>query len=159
MKAMSKLDRAPVFFTREDGTEMVTISRARFDELIAAEEDADDLAAAINARRSIDEEGSIPAAVSRAVRNGMNPIRAWRRHRRLTQDELAQKAGVTQGAIGKLEALPAGSGRRDTLEKVAAALGAPLDHIDPVDDSATGKLRRAVANSSNPKTGRLLRVG
>lgn len=150
--------RPPTHFVDDDGTEMVTITRARFDELMAAEEDADDLAAAVNARRSIDEEGAIPAAVSRAIRAGQNPIFSWRRYRGMTQGDLAARAEVTQAAITRLEAAPVGSGRRQTLEAIAKALDAPIDSIDPIDESDTGKMRRAIAESTNVKTGRILHV-
>lgn len=148
----------PALFVDDDGNEMVMITRARFEELLAAEEDADDLAAAVKARKSIDEEGAVPAVVSRAIRAGQNPVFAWRRYNGMTQADLADRADVTQAAIARIEAGPIGSGRRATLEAIAEALRAPIDSIDPIDNSPTGKMRRVVAESTDALTGRVLRV-
>src|SRR3546814_13470790 len=88
--------RPPTHHVDDDGTELVTSTRARFDELLAAEEDADDLAAAIKGRKSIDEEGAVPAVVARAIRAGQNPVFAWRRYNGMTQADLADRVDVTQ---------------------------------------------------------------
>lgn len=150
--------RPPTHHVDDDGTELVTITRARFEELLAAEEDADDLAAAIKGRKSIDEEGAVPAVVARAIRAGQNPVYAWRRYNGMTQADLADRVDVTQAAIARLEAAPVGSGRRATLEAIAEALGAPIDSLDPIDNSPVGKMRRVVAESTDALTGRVLRV-
>src|SRR3546814_503374 len=119
---------------------------------------ADDLAAAIKGRKSIDEEGAVPAVVARAIRAGQNPVFAWRRYNGMTQADLADRVDVTQAAIARLEAAPVGSGRRATLEAIAEALGAPIDSLDPIDNSAIGRARKLIAESTDPKTGRIMRV-
>lgn len=119
----------PQNFTAPDGTEMVIIPRAHYEALLEAAEDADDLAAAYAARRSAETEGTIPAEVSRDVRAGRNPVAAWRRHRGMSQAELASRAGITQAAVARIESAPAGSGRPATLESLAAALGAPIAYL------------------------------
>jgi transcriptional regulator with XRE-family HTH domain len=57
-----------------------------------------------------------------------NAIASVRRFHRLTQGELAQKAGLTEAAIYSIEA-----GRRkpriDTLTKIATALGVPTSDL------------------------------
>lgn len=49
-------------------------------------------------------------------------LREWRRRLALTQEELAAKAGVTQGTVSDLE-VGRGEPRISTIRKVAAALG------------------------------------
>jgi transcriptional regulator with XRE-family HTH domain len=117
----------PQFFTAPDGTEMVIITRARFDALLAAEEDVDDLAAAEEGAASIAEDGGVPLEVMVAVQGGTHPIAAWRRLRGLTQAQLAEACDppLTQAAIARLEKAEPGAGRPDTLAAIAAALDAP----------------------------------
>ncbi len=57
-------------------------------------------------------------------------IRTLRRAANLTQDELAEKAGLPQSHISRLESAKH-SPSRATLEKIAAALGVPLGELDP----------------------------
>lgn len=90
---------------------------------------------------------------------GPNYLRAWREFRRFTQDDLAEKAGTTQGQIAHLEA-----DRRELsakwLRRLAPALGTTpgmlLDH-DPNDlptdvievwINATSEERRQLADMS-----------
>src|SRR3546814_11726678 len=104
---------------------------------------ADDLAAAIKGRKSIDEEGAVPAVVARAIRAGQNPVFAWRRYNGMTQADLADRVDVTQAAIARLEAAPVGSGRRTNLEATAEAPGRTTASPNPSDNErerdVTGK--------------------
>ncbi len=56
-------------------------------------------------------------------------IRAWREHIGITQRELAARIGVSQAAVAKLEK-PNARPRRATLEKIAEALGIPIENLD-----------------------------
>lgn len=56
-------------------------------------------------------------------------IRAWREHLGLTQGELAERMGVSQAAVAKLER-PDAKPRGATLNKVAAALGITATQLD-----------------------------
>ena len=116
----------PEYFDAEDGTKMVRLRADVFDELLESLEDAEDSLAAIAARAQVDAEGCIPAVVSRAIRNGTNPVRAWRGYRGMTQAALAEAANIRQPAIVRIEKASSGAGRPDTLRKIAAALDAPL---------------------------------
>lgn len=55
----------------------------------------------------------------------MHQVRAWREHRRLSQDRLAQLAGISKPYLSQIE-----SGKRrgstTTLRKIADALGVPV---------------------------------
>ena len=53
-------------------------------------------------------------------------IRRLRTRRKLTQAQLAKRAGVTQGYVARLEGEPALNPSLPTLRKLAKALGVPL---------------------------------
>lgn len=72
----------------------------------------------------------IPHAVVEAhILRDVPIIRAWRDHVGITQGELADRMGVSQAAVAKLEK-PGAKPRRATLEKVATALGISLSQLD-----------------------------
>ena len=56
-------------------------------------------------------------------------IRRLREAKRMTQEELAKKAGVTQGYIGHLERGLKKNPSLPTLKKLARALGVPLTEL------------------------------
>jgi transcriptional regulator with XRE-family HTH domain len=55
-------------------------------------------------------------------------VKEWRERRRLTQEQLADKAGISRGFLARLE-----TARHDpklsTLEKIAKALRVPLTEL------------------------------
>ncbi|RZI29465.1 helix-turn-helix domain-containing protein [Pseudomonas orientalis] len=63
----------------------------------------------------------IPHAVVSRLVEGATPIRAWREHLNLTQDEVAKRLGISQSAFAQQEAVT--KPRRTTREKIAKALG------------------------------------
>ncbi|MBX9732031.1 MAG: helix-turn-helix domain-containing protein [Sphingomonas sp.] len=126
----------PQSFTTPDGTEMVVITRADYDRItsLAFSEDSHDLAAAHAALAASDAR--YPAAVVDAILAGASPLAAWRQHRGLSQQELAQAAGITQTAVSRLERKRNGrfpEGRRTTREAIAVALQVPVSVIEPID--------------------------
>jgi DNA-binding XRE family transcriptional regulator len=66
----------------------------------------------------------VPREVSYRVAAGENPLRAWRKYKKLTQDAMARLMSVTRPAYTQME--QSESPHRATLEKAAAAL-----EIDP----------------------------
>lgn len=74
-----------------------------------------------------DDDGfRIPAAVLDAQLAGDHPVKAWRDHRRLTQDALAAAAGVSKPYLSQIENRKR-DGSVDVLRGLAAALAVPLD--------------------------------
>ncbi|MCA3185662.1 MULTISPECIES: helix-turn-helix domain-containing protein [unclassified Cupriavidus] len=74
-----------------------------------------------------DDDGfRIPAAVLDAQLAGDHPIKAWRDHRRLTQDALANAAGVSKPYLSQIENRKR-DGSVDVLRALATALAVPLD--------------------------------
>ncbi|MCL2162431.1 MAG: helix-turn-helix domain-containing protein, partial [Betaproteobacteria bacterium] len=66
-------------------------------------------------------EPGIPAVVvDLAMDNEWSAARAWREHKELTQAEVAQRMGITQGAYAQLEGKK--TIRKSSREKIAKAL-------------------------------------
>jgi predicted transcriptional regulator len=89
-------------------------------------EDIRDYDAAVRAIESGEE--LVPAEVVYALLDGANPIRVWREHRGLSQQELAVAAGISPSYLSQLE-----TGRRtgtaEVLSAIAGALGVALDDL------------------------------
>ena len=88
-----------------------------------------DVQAYDEAKQAIAEgEELIPSDVTYAILDGENPIRVWRDHRGLTQQQLAGAAGISVPYLSQLE-----SGKRTgsphVLAAIADALGVALDDI------------------------------
>lgn len=124
----------PQIITTPRGDEMVVISKAEYDALVAAaniraeaDEDADDVAIydARKAELQASSIGVLPAEVSMALVKGETRIKAIRKWRGMSQDELAAKAEISQGYLSDVE-----NGKRvlaaATAAKTARALDVPL---------------------------------
>lgn len=98
-----------------------------WDKVRSVIEDAED-GAAFDRAVANDDGSRIPAEVAFAIADGTSPIRAWREHRGLSQDALANAAGVSKPFISQIE-----SGKRagtaSTLKKLASALSVSVDAL------------------------------
>ena len=74
------------------------------------------------------EEELIPSDVVYALLDGANPIAVWRKHRGLSQHELAEAASISVPYVSQIE-----SGKRkgstEILARIASALRVTLDDI------------------------------
>lgn len=115
----------PQFIKSPSGDELVVLPRAEYDELVRIAEDAADVA--IYDARKADMRGSepIPLEVSRHVLKGTGLLKAFRLWRGLSQTELAERSGTSQGYISDIE-----SRRRKLTEDTATRLAATLDIPD-----------------------------
>ena len=124
----------PQTFAAPDGTEMVILEAAeyaRLKQLAGEVEENQDVADARKALAEIrDGAGTMPAEVLDLILDSdLTPLAAWRRHRGLSQAELARRAGLSQVWISRIER-GGGYGSRDTRRKLAAALDAPVWAIE-----------------------------
>ncbi len=69
-----------------------------------------------------------PNEVVKANVRGETLVKAWREYFDLTQSELAEKAGMKQSALARIESGNS-KPRKATLKKIAAALGIELDQL------------------------------
>jgi DNA-binding XRE family transcriptional regulator len=93
-------------------------------ELLEDIRDFDVINAAIDRR----EEELIPAEVVYAILDGENPIKVWREYRKLTQQQLADTAGISKPYLSQIE-----TGKRmgttEILSAIAKALDVSLDDV------------------------------
>lgn len=68
-----------------------------------------------------DNEDLVPHAVVGRLIEGENPIRVWRDHRGLTQEELSERAGIRKAYLSQIE-----NGKRTGSAKVLVALAEAL---------------------------------
>jgi DNA-binding XRE family transcriptional regulator len=120
-----------------ENAEEVVLSRADWEALLNAIEDADDIAAVAAARAedavwaAAAPEGlttRFPHEVVSAELDGAHPLAAWRKYRELTQRGLGERAGVTRDLIAQIEARRK-QGSIDTLSRLAQALSVPIEAI------------------------------
>jgi DNA-binding XRE family transcriptional regulator len=118
-----------------DGEDLIVIARSEYEALLAraGDEASEDtmtarIVAATDAKIARGEDVALPAAVWAAIESGELPIRAIRKHRGLTQMEVAERAGLRQGYIADIEAGKK-KGSAASLKAIAAALDVPLDVI------------------------------
>ena len=75
------------------------------------------------------KEDTVPREVAeKAILNEMPLIKAWRLHLKLTQKEVAEKAGITQAALSQMERAE-NTNRTATLEKLATAMGLNVEQV------------------------------
>ena len=97
------------------------VPAALWERMREAAEDAEDIADLERFERE-DDGVRYPAAVAMAMADGARPLRAWREHRGMTLQVLADAAGLSRAYISQIE-----GGKRigsaATLAKLAQALG------------------------------------
>ena len=77
---------------------------------------------------SDDSDIWFPNEVVKANVRGDSLIKAWREYFKLTQTELAVKAGMKQSALARLES-SSSTPRKSTLVKLSEALGIRVDQL------------------------------
>jgi DNA-binding XRE family transcriptional regulator len=123
----------PVMTKGPQGDDIVILSRKEYDQLIAAaNEDATDVE---TLRRSIarvesGEEETFSSAEVDAFLAAKTPLAFFRKKRGVSQDELAKRAGITQGYLSEIK-VGRKSGDVRTLRKLADALKVTLDSLVP----------------------------
>lgn len=116
--------------TTPAGDRLVVLPEADYEALVAAAEDASDIATVrrFKERLTSGEEELVPAAIVDRLVAGENAIRVWREHRGLSASSLAEKAGIAQAFLSQIE-----TGKRDgtvtTLKKIADALAVTVDDL------------------------------
>lgn len=81
-------------------------------------QDAKDIQDIENNLRAIreGEEVAIPGEVTFAILEGINPIRAWRKYKKIKMKDLAEKAGISAAYLSQIE----NNKRNPTIETLKA---------------------------------------
>jgi DNA-binding XRE family transcriptional regulator len=110
--------------------EYVVLPWDEYQALLEALEDRADAAALAGfaERLARGEEETLPAAMVDRLLGGESPVRVWREHRRLTQAQLGEAAGVAQSMVAMIERGDR-RGTVDTLASIACALRVDLDDL------------------------------
>ena len=87
-----------------DGSRLTIEGIAAFDDAVAAE-----------------DEGLVPHMIVKRLAEGESPVRVWREHRGLTQEDLASRVGIRSAYLSQIE-----NGKRVGSAKVLAALAESL---------------------------------
>jgi len=87
------------------------------------------IAPALKRHRAL-RNGIPHAVVERMAVEGVHPVRAWREHLSMEQSTVAERAGMKQPALARIEAGQGGKTRRDTLARLAAAMGLSTEQLD-----------------------------
>ena len=74
------------------------------------------------------EDELIPADVVFAILDGENPVKVWREFRGLTQQQLADAAGISKPYLSQIETGKR-KGSTDILSALAKALKVTLDEV------------------------------
>jgi DNA-binding XRE family transcriptional regulator len=119
----------------------VTLNRADYERLLELLEDAEDIAvleAAAAREQALGEEAAhadyLPAALVSRLLAGEHPVRLWREHRGLSQEQLAGKAHIARSYLAEIEGRKK-PGSLDAYRKLANALGLTVDDLMPEDET------------------------
>jgi DNA-binding XRE family transcriptional regulator len=121
---------------RDGSPEWAVLPYAEYERLMARLEDAQDRedAAAIRTALMPGDEERVPAADR--LTSGDSPLRVWREHRGMSQQQLAEAAGVSQAMVTMIE-----TGRRtgqvSTLRLLAGALDVDMEDLLAEDEPAS----------------------
>lgn len=113
-------------------SDTITIPRATYKALIERLEDLEDQMLADRHRH--DER--VPASLVDRILDGEHPVKVWREHRGLSEDDLADAAGLSIEMIADVESR-AGIPSLPAAQAIAAALRLGLDDLFPDPPAAT----------------------
>jgi DNA-binding XRE family transcriptional regulator len=117
-----------------------------WERIIEALDDLEDIFF-LEAYRASPNEELLPAEMVYALLDGANPIRAWREHRALSQQQLAETAGISKAYLSQLEA-----GKREASQRVIRRLAEVL-RVD-LDDLIRPEPEDGIARKSSPAPAR-----
>lgn len=120
-----------VVLTRDGKPTHVVVPFERWEAIVSALEDAEDVRLAREALADPKNE-SLPWELARALAGGANRVRTWREFRGLSQEELAERAGLDQPTVARSEA--GDDGDAGARERLAQALDCAVEDLVPPSD-------------------------
>lgn len=110
--------------------EWAVIPFSEYEKIQEALEDAEDIRDIEKNLKAIQEgkEITIPGEVTFAILAGINPVRAWREHKKIKMSELANKVGISAAYLSQIE-----NGKRnptiDSLKTIAHELNIDVEML------------------------------
>lgn len=121
-------------FIEQDGRRaFAVVPIDEYERMLEALAELEDVEAvhALKAKLASGEEELVPEAVANALLDGANPVRVWREHRGMTQQELADASGFTKPYICQIERGNRQPEKAGTLAKLAKALRVAVEDVFP----------------------------
>ncbi len=117
----------------ENGKKMAVLPLAEYKRMLSIIEDREDAqdiqdAKHILSRVKAGKEPLVPGEVVHAIIGGAHPVRAWRTHRGMTAEALAEKAGIARAYLTQIETRKR-KGTIDVLRALAKALRTDVDGL------------------------------
>lgn len=136
--------RRPQFVYQDGKPAFAVVPIDDWERIIDALDDLEDMFFLENYQADPNAE-YLPAEIVDALLGGDNPIRVWREHRGLSQQQLAEEAGISKPYLSQLEA-----GRREASQRVIRRLAKALqvdfdDLIHRAPEDETAKSRTAAS--------------
>jgi len=121
---------------KEGQAEYAVVPVEEWRRICALAEDAEDIQTADNAVRELAEgyDEAVPVEVVRDLLEYKHPLAVWRQYRGLTQQALADVAGVGKSHISQIESR-AKTGSVKCLRRLAKALGVDIEDLIGDDES------------------------
>lgn len=123
-----------------NGERFVLVPERTYEQMIDDLDDLDDIRAYDRAKEKAQE--FVPAEIADRLIAGASPVRVWREYRGMTQQALADKAGVSKPFLSQIE-----TGVREAsvsvLQALASALNVDLDDIAPTRRKARHRRKAA----------------
>jgi len=125
------------YIAREGHAEYAVVPIDEWNRIVALAEDAEDLRAADQAIQELHagSDETVPLEVVEQLLDGNNRVAVWRKYRGLTQQQLADAAGVTKSHISQIEK-GTKTGSLDCMRQIADRLKVGLDDLLGTRDSA-----------------------
>lgn len=104
--------------------------------ICALAEDAEDIRTADSAVRELAAgyDETVPMEIVRRLLEGAHPLSVWRKYRGMTQQELAEAAGMGKSYVSQIES-GAKIGSVKSLQRLAEVLRVDIDDLIVDDDS------------------------
>jgi DNA-binding XRE family transcriptional regulator len=110
----------------ERGKRFVLVPEKTYDRMLEDLGDLEDIRAYDRAKAKPQE--FVPAEIVNRLIAGENPVRVWREYRKLTQQQLADKAGISKPYLSQLEC-SAREASVSVIKRLAAALEVDVDDL------------------------------
>lgn len=112
------------------GQQAAVLPVAEYQSLLEKAEMLDDVSAydKAKARLASGNDELVPAEIAESLLDGENPIKVWRKYRKLSQNQLADAAGISQAYLAQIE-----TGKREggisVYQTIAEILSVDLDDL------------------------------